>query len=129
MKKFLSVAAFLLAATPAYGETTAKVTPLLAKPFENIVGKEGLMLTVELSPGEASPVHRHNAQVFVYVLEGSVVMQVKGGPETTLTVGQTFYEAPGDIHTVGRNASTKDPAKFLVFMVKDKDAPPVLPAE
>ena len=129
MKKLLSALAFLLITSPAYAETAAKVTPLMAKPFDNIAGKEGLMLTVELAPGEASPVHRHNAHVFVYVLEGSIVMQVKGGPETTLTAGQTFYENPADIHTVGKNASAKDPAKFLVVMVKDKDAPPVLPAD
>ena len=129
MKRLLTVVAFLLAATAAQAETAAKVTPLMAKPFDNIPGKEGLMLTVELAPGEASPVHRHNAQVFVYVLEGSVVMQVKGGAEVTLSAGQTFYESPTDIHTVGKNASTTGPAKFLVFLVKDKDAPPVVDGE
>ena len=129
MKQLFSAVTFLLIASSALAETPSKIEPLLSKPFANIPGKEGLMLTVELSPGEASPVHRHNAHVFVYVLEGSVVMQVKGGPETTLTAGQTFYEAPADIHTVGKNASAKEPAKFLVFMVKDKDAPPVIPGE
>jgi quercetin dioxygenase-like cupin family protein len=106
-------------------ETAPKVTPLMTKPFADVPGKEGLMLTVALAPGETSPVHRHNAHVFVYVLEGSVVMQVKGGPETTLAAGQTFYEAPADIHTVGKNASATEPAKFVVFMVKDIGAPPV----
>ena len=87
------------------------------------------MLQVELAPGEASPVHRHNANVFVYVLAGSVVMQVKGGAAMTLQAGQTFYEAPEDVHVVGRNASQTETAKFLVFFVKNKGAPPMLPAE
>jgi quercetin dioxygenase-like cupin family protein len=73
--------------------------------------------------------HRHNADAFVYVLEGSVVMQVKGGKEVTLTPGQTFYEAPDDIHVVGRNASQTKPAKFVVFMVKDKGAPALVPVK
>ena len=87
------------------------------------------MLTVEYAPGEADAIHRHNAQVFVYVLEGSVVMQVKGGKQVTLTPGQTFYESPEDIHVVGRNASKTKPAKFLVFFVKDKGAPSLIPVK
>jgi quercetin dioxygenase-like cupin family protein len=86
------------------------------------------MLTVEYAPGASSTAHRHNASTFVYVLEGSVVMQVKGGKEVTLGPGQTFYESPDDIHTVSRNASTTKPAKFLVFFVKDKGAPSSAPA-
>jgi quercetin dioxygenase-like cupin family protein len=105
-----------------------KVTQVLSKDLTNIPGKEGLMLTVEYPPGGSDPVHRHNANAFVYVLEGSVVMQVKGGKEITLTPGQTFYEGPGDIHVVGRNASQTKPAKFLVFLVKDKGAPVLVPA-
>ena len=86
------------------------------------------MLTVELAPGAPnSPVHRHNAKTFVYVLEGSIVMQVKGGKEVTLTPGQSFYEGPDDVHVVGRNASKTEPAKFLVFLVKDKGAPVLVP--
>jgi quercetin dioxygenase-like cupin family protein len=99
------------------------------KEFANIPGKEGLMITVEFAPGGADPIHRHNAHVFVYVLQGSIVMQVKGGEELTLTAGQTFYESPSDVHVVGKNASTTEPAKFLVVLVKDKDAAPVIPAE
>src|SRR5215467_805925 len=84
----------------------AKVTPLLSKDLTNLPGKEGLMITVVYPPGGSDPIHRHNAHAFVYVLEGSIVMQVKGGKEVTLTPGQTFYEGPNDIHVVGRNAST-----------------------
>jgi quercetin dioxygenase-like cupin family protein len=106
-----------------------KVTPVLSKDLTDIPGKEGLVLTVEYPPGGSDPVHRHNADAFVYVLEGSVVMQVKGGKEVTLTPGQTFYEGPGDIHVVGRNASQTKPAKFVVFMVKDKSAPVLVPVK
>lgn len=105
----------------------AKVTPLLSKDLTDIPGKEGLMITVEYPPGASDPIHRHNAHAFVYVLEGSIVMQVRGGKEVTLTPGQTFYEGPDDVHVVGRNASQTKPAKFLVFLVKDKGAPILVP--
>jgi quercetin dioxygenase-like cupin family protein len=107
----------------------AKVTPLMTKDLAGIAGKEGTMITVEYAPGAASASHRHNANTFVYVLEGSVVMQVQGGKEVTLGPGQTFYESPDDVHTVSRNASSTKPAKFLVFFVKDKGAPPTVPAK
>ena len=107
----------------------AKVTPLMSKVLTDISGKEGLMITVEYAPGGSSPIHRHNAHAFVYVLEGSVVMQVKGGKEVTLGPGQTFYESPEDVHTVSRNASTTNPAKFLVFFVKQNGAPTTVPAK
>ena len=103
------------------------VTSLMSKDLTNMPGKEVLMITVEYPPGWSDPVHRHNAQAFVYVLEGSVVMQVKGGKQVTLTPGQTFYEGPDDVHVVGRNASSTKPAKFLVFLVKDKSAPVLVP--
>jgi quercetin dioxygenase-like cupin family protein len=106
----------------------AKVTPLLSKDLTNFPGKEGLMITVEYPPGGSDPIHRHNAHAFVYVLEGSIVMQVRGGKEVTLTPGQTFYEGPSDVHVVGRNASQTKPAKFVVFLVKDKGAPVLVPA-
>ena len=106
----------------------AKVTDLMSKNLPNFPGKEGLMITVDYPPGSSDPIHRHNADAFVYMLEGSAVMQVKGGKEVTLTPGQTFYEGPGDIHVVGRNASQTKPAKFLVFLVKDKGAPVLVPA-
>ena len=106
----------------------AKVSPLMSKDLTDFPGKEGLMITVEYPPGSSDPIHRHNAHAFVYVLEGSIVMQVKGGKETTLTPGQTFYEAPDDVHVVGRNASQTKPAKLVVFLVKDKGAPVLVPA-
>ena len=107
----------------------ATVTSLLSKDLTDFPGKEGLMITVEYPPGWSDPVHRHNAHGFIYVLEGSVVMQVKGGKETTLTPGQTFYEGPDDIHVVGRNASSTKPAKLLVLLVKDKGAPVFVPVK
>ena len=105
----------------------AKVTPLFSKDLPDFPGKEGLMITVEYPPGASDPVHRHNADAFVYVLEGSIVMQVRGGKEVTLTPGQTFYEGPTDVHVVGRNASQTKPAKFVVFLVKEKGAPVLIP--
>ena len=106
----------------------ANVTPLFSKDLANLPGKEGLTLMVEYPPGSADPIHRHNANAFVYVLEGSIVMQVRGGKEVTLTTGQTFYEGPDDVHVIGRNASQTKPAKFVVFMVKEKGAPAFVPA-
>ena len=106
-----------------------KVTSLLSKVMTDVSGKEGLMRTGEYPPGGADPVHRHNAHAFLYVLEGSVVMQVKGGKQVTLTPGQTFYEGSNDVHIVGRNASKTQPAKFVVFLVKDKDAPVLVPVK
>lgn len=105
----------------------AKVTSLLSKDLKEFPGKEGLMITVEYPPGCVDPVHRHNAHGFIYLLEGSIVMQVKGGKEVTLKPGETFYEGPDDVHTVGRNASKTEPARFVVFFVKDKSAPILVP--
>lgn len=106
----------------------AKVTPVFSKDMADIPGKEGLMLFVEYPPGSSDPIHRHNANAFVYVIEGSIVMQVRGGKEVTLTAGQTFYEGPDDVHVIGRNASQTKPAKFVVFLVKDKGTPELVPA-
>jgi quercetin dioxygenase-like cupin family protein len=106
-----------------------KVTSLMSKIMTDVSGKEGLMIAVEYPPGGSDPVHRHNAHAFVYVLEGSIVMQVKGGKQVTLTPGQTFYEGSNDVHIVGRNASKTQPAKFVVFLVKDKDAPVLVPVK
>jgi quercetin dioxygenase-like cupin family protein len=106
-----------------------KVTSLMSKDLTENPGKEVLVITVEHAPGGSSAIHRHNAHAFVYVLEGSVVMQLKGGQPITLTPGQTFYEGPDDVHVVDRNASDSKPAKFLVFMIKDKGAPALMPAE
>jgi quercetin dioxygenase-like cupin family protein len=102
--------------------------PLMTKDLPEVSGKEAMMLTVEYAPGASSAAHRHNAHTFVYVLEGSVVMQVKGGKEVTLRPGQTFYESPDDVHSVSRNASSTHPAKILVFFVKQKGAPTTVPA-
>src|SRR5438105_3703405 len=128
-KKLLCVAVaglagFIVTSTPLAAPETAapvapeaKVTSLLSKDLKEFSGKEGLMITVEYPPGCIDPVHRHNAHGFIYVLEGSIVMQVKGGREVTLKPGETFYEGPDDVHTVGRNASRTEPAKFVVFFV------------
>ena len=107
----------------------ATVRPLLSKDLVGVPGRELSMITVEYPPGGRDPVHTHDAQAVVYVLEGSVVMQVKGGAPMTLTPGQTFYEGPDDVHIVGRNASQTAPAKFLVFFVKDKGGPILVPAK
>lgn len=104
------------------------VTPLQLMQLADLPGKEILVITVEFPPGGADPVHRHDAHGFIYVLEGSIVMQVRGGDEVTLAPGQTFYEGPDDVHTVGRNASSTRPAKFLVFLLKNTGVEPVLPA-
>jgi quercetin dioxygenase-like cupin family protein len=113
---------------PKVAPVEAKVTPLFTKDLADFPGKEGLMITVEYPPGSTDPIHRHNAHGFIYVLEGSIVMQVRGEKEVTLTPGQTFYEGPDDVHVVGRNASQTKPAKFVVVFVKDKGAPVLVPA-
>src|SRR5262249_34394278 len=112
------VACSVLAAPSAHA-LDAVVKELMTKPLPEFPGKEALMITVEYPPGAVDPIHRHNAHAFVYVLEGSIIMQVKGGKEVTLTPGQTFYEAPNDVHVVGKNASSTKPAKFLVVFVKN----------
>ena len=123
--KLLLVLLFLMAGTVMAQE--AKVTPLMSKDVPELPGKEVLLIKAEYPPGGSDPIHRHNAQTFVYVLEGSIVLQVKGGKEVTLTPGETFYEAPDDVHLVSRNASKTKPAKFVVFLVKNKGAPVLLP--
>src|SRR5262245_55632635 len=107
----------------------AKVTSLMSKDLKEFPGKELLMIITEHAPGGSTPSHRHNAHAMLYVLEGSVVMQVKGGKEVTLTPGQTFYEGRDDIHVVDRNASKTQPAKFVVFLIKDKGAPALIPVK
>jgi quercetin dioxygenase-like cupin family protein len=115
------------AVTPQLAQET--ITPLLTKDLAVLPGQQVLMYTVDFPPGFSSPIHRHNAQVSVYVLEGSVVMQVRGQKEVTLGPGQTFYEDPNDIHIVSRNVSSTKPAKFLVFLINKKGAPLVIPAK
>jgi quercetin dioxygenase-like cupin family protein len=129
---YLVVALLSIGLTLISGSATAQeaiVKSLMSKDLKDFPGKELLMITVEHAPGGSNPAHRHNAHAMLYVLEGSVVMQVKGGKEVTLTPGQTFYEGPDDIHIVDRNASKTQPAKFLVFLIKDKGAPALLPVK
>ena len=132
MKPFLCS---LLFAAVLFGSALAEtapqpiVVPLMQKDLADVHGKEMVMLTVEYPPGAVEHIHRHNANAFVYVLEGTIVEQVRGGKEVTLTPGQTFYEGPNDVHVVGRNASTTKPARFVVVMVKKKGVDAVLPAE
>ena len=117
----------LLTLTGRLAAQEPTATPLMEKALTDLSGKEVVMITVEYAPGGADPVHRHNANAFVYVLEGSIVMQVKGGESVTLLPGQTFYEGPDDVHVVGRNASSTKPARFVVFFVKGAGSPPVVP--
>ena len=125
--KLILAVAFLMSGTLMAQE--AKVTQLMSKDLKDLPGKEGVMITVEYPPGSSDPIHRHNAHAFVYVLEGEIVMQLRGGKETVLKPGQTFYEGPDDVHVVGRNASKTEPAKFVVFLVKEKGAPVLVPAK
>jgi quercetin dioxygenase-like cupin family protein len=117
----------VMAQQPTSQAPQAAVTSLTSKDLPEFPGKEVLMILVDYPPGSSDPIHRHNAHAFIYVLEGSIIMQVKDGKEVTLTPGQTFYEGPNDVHVVGKNASSTKPAKFVVFFVKDKGAPVVVP--
>lgn len=127
-KKIIMVVLLGLIASPLMAQEP-QVTELMSKDLMDFPGKEGLVIVVEYAPGGSDTIHRHNAHAFVYVLEGSVVMQLKGGKEITLTPGQTFYEGPNDVHVVGRNASSTKPAKFVVFLIKNKGAPVLVPAK
>lgn len=127
MRRFIALSALAASFwTPALHAET-KVTPLMTRDLQGLPGKEGAMLMVDYPPGGSDPVHRHHASVFVYVLKGSVVMQVKGQAPVTLKAGQSFFEGPDDIHMIGRNASQTEPARFIAFFVKDKTAPFVIP--
>ena len=136
MRKFLVLwgvslcvaTAALSAPTYAAIPAATRVTPLLAHDLPGLAGREGAMVLVEYPPGGADPVHRHNASVFVFVIKGSVVMQVKEGAAVTLHEGQSFFEGPEDVHLVGRNASTTEPARFIAFFVKNRTTPFVTPA-
>jgi len=125
----LVLAISALSTLPALGAEQASVIPLMQKDVIEVPGRELLMITVNYPPGAVDPIHRHDAHALVYVLEGSIIMQVRGGKQVTLTPGQTFYEGPNDVHTVGRNASKTKPAKFLVILLKKKGADVVLPAQ
>ena len=132
LKPFAALLLVALAPSTAPLADTAPepvVTPLMSKDLPDVPGKEMVMISVDYPPGTVEHVHRHDAHAFLYVLEGSIVEQVRGGKEVTLTPGQTFYEGPGDVHTVGRNVSTTKPARFIVVLLKKKGVPAVLPAE
>jgi quercetin dioxygenase-like cupin family protein len=134
MKTIVSLAAALMlsclmATQPAVAAPEASVTSLRSEPLPEYPGKDVQMIVVDYPPGAIDPVHRHDAHAFVYVLEGSIVMAVKGGKEVTLKAGDTFHEGPNDIHTVGRNASSTQPARFVVFLIKNKGAPILIPVK
>jgi quercetin dioxygenase-like cupin family protein len=126
MKKLLLLAPFFLGL--AHAGDGKVITPLMLKELTDLPGKEALVLTVDFAPGAEDAVHRHDAHAFVYVIEGSIVMQLKGAPAVTLKPGQVFYEGPSDVHVVGKNASDTRPAKIVVVLVKNKGVDPVLPA-
>ena len=125
MKKLLLLIPFVFGL--AHASDGKVVTPLMLKELPDIAGKEALVITVDFAPGAEDPVHRHDAHAFVYVLEGTIVMQLQGAPAVTLTPGQVFYEGPSDVHIVGRNPSDTKPAKILVVLVKNKGVDAVLP--
>ena len=127
MKNALYILIGLFVAVSTVAAEPGQVTPLMKKDLKEIAGKEVVLITVDYAPGASDLAHRHNAHVFVYVLEGSIVMQVKDGKQVTVGPGQTFYESPDDVHVVGRNASETKPAKFIVFFVKDKETPLLSP--
>jgi quercetin dioxygenase-like cupin family protein len=129
MRSTTVIVALVCLMSGALAAQEAKVTQLMSKDLADLPGKEGVMITVEYPPGHTDEIHRHNAHAFVYVLEGSVVMQVRGGRKVTVRPGQTFYEGPNDVHVVGQNASQTKPAKFVVFFVKNKGAPILVPAK
>lgn len=131
VSKYFAVALLLAAGTVSAQQAPpqAHVTVVMNKPLPDYPGKEAVMLTVDYPPGSVDPVHRHNADAFVYVLEGSIVMGVRGSKPVTLTPGQTFYEGPHDVHTIGRNASATKPARFVVLLLKNKGAPILVPAK
>lgn len=129
-----ALATTIAVAAPPHGGHSAGVpepvvTPLMTKALPDLPGKEALMITVDYPPGAADPIHRHDAHAFVYVLQGSIVMQVEGEKEVTLTPGQTYYEGPNDLHTVGRNASKTKPAKFVVVLIKAQGTPALIPVQ
>lgn len=122
----LTLAGCAVLALGAADAGTGKARTLMTKDLPDFPGKEGMVEVVDFAPGEVSEPHRHNADLFVYVLEGSVVTQVKGDSPKTAHAGDVFYESPSDIHTVSRNASGTEPAKLLVFYVKAKGTPPTV---
>ena len=115
------------AAIPALAQTST-VNSLFQTDVDDVSNQEIVVLEVRYPPGVKSASHRHNAHTVVYVLEGTVIMQVAGGERKTLTAGQVFYENPNDIHSVSMNASDTEPARILVYFLKEKGAPVTQPA-
>jgi quercetin dioxygenase-like cupin family protein len=130
MLRAFAVALLIVAPLSTAGAAEpGKVTDLLTQALEDVPGKEVTMITVDYAPGAVDPVHRHDASAFIYVLEGTIEMQMEGGEKATLRPGQTFYEDPTRVHLVGRNVSNTEPAKFVVFLIKNKGAPLLTPVE
>ena len=129
MKITAAIALALSLAGGALAAQDGTVRSLLSKDLAGDARREITMITVEYQPGGSTPVHTHHAQAMVYVLEGSIVMQVKDGPAVNLSAGQTFYEGLDDVHLISRNASKTAPAKFVVFLVKDKGGPILTPVK
>lgn len=125
----LALSIFTLANAHNDSHDGPEVIPVMVKDLADIPGKEALMITVNYKPGEVEVPHRHDAHCFLYVLEGEVIMGLQGGKEVTVKAGQSFYEGPNDIHTVGRNASKTKPAKFLVLLLKNEGVDAVLPVQ
>ena len=132
MKKIIlpiAIAACALAAQFALAAPPAEVKEIMSTPLTGIPGKEGLVLMVTYPPGGADEIHRHDAHAFVYVLEGSIVMQLRGAEPVTVNTGEGFYEGPNDVRSVGGSVSDSKPAKFVVFLVRNQGVPAVLPAK
>jgi quercetin dioxygenase-like cupin family protein len=127
-RTFTAFVAFAGLAASALAADRATTVPLRSQPLPDL-NKVADMITVEYAPGQSTPAHRHNAHVFVYVLEGSLLMGVKGQQPVTVSAGQTFYESPTDVHEISRNASDSKPAKFLVLLLHDPGASTMLPAD
>ena len=127
MNLVVVVAALACGALSMFGANAAEVKQLMAKPLPEAPGREALMLEVSYPPGAKDMVHRHDAHALVYVIEGTIQMQLEGGPLVTVNAGETFYEGPDDVHVIGRNASTSKPARFVVVLIKRKGAPVLTP--
>lgn len=106
------------AAAHGTGET---VTPNFQHAIPNIPGKSLTAVVVDYAPGAASPAHRHagSAFIYAYVLSGDIESQVNDGPKRVYHAGESFFEEPGAVHRVSRNASSSKPAKLLAVFVAD----------
>lgn len=128
-RQILGLAALACGALLAGAARAADVKQLMAKPLPELPGKEAVMLEVSYPPGAKDMAHRHDAHALLYVLEGTIQMQLRGGPLVTVKAGETFYEGPDDVHLIGRNASSSEPARFVVMLIKRRDAPVLTPLQ